>query len=264
MSWNRKYDFQAGQRIASGQVDEELNQLIAAVNQIQTDDNSKDADVRSKAQMTKITTDTGAAKINISDTSGDILSSIVSAGTGLYTFYAVSDSNNLPANGTSGSIRGIAHMTSATFGWVYATDFKNNIYTNYMDSGVWRGWHRLVADDDTQSVLWTGIKYPAAADTITPSKKLSQCKNGWVLVWSDYDVGVGPNDSDFAFSYIPKGDPFLGKNHLFTISNNLSASALNVIVKKLLVSDASLVGYDENNVTATTTNDVVLRNVLEW
>jgi hypothetical protein len=220
MTYSRKYNFKNNTFADAEQIDAEFDQLIAAVNNIEAADNSKDAELRKIAQLSKITNDSGGVKLSVSVTTGDILQTIVAAGQGMYTFYAVSGSKNLPANGTSGSIRGIAQMTSANYGWIWATDYLNNIYTNYIDTGVWRGWRRLVSDKDTQGVLWTGAAYMVATTTATPTKKLSECRNGWILVWSDYDAGTGSNDYDVFYSFIPKSSPFVnGYQNMFIVPN---------------------------------------------
>lgn len=259
MPWQRKYDFQSGTKISSNQMDEEFNQLIAAVNQVQTDDNSKDTNLRSKAQMTKITNDTGGLKISVTTTTGNILQSIVSAGVGFHTFYAVTGSLNLPPD-TAGSIRGIAHMTTSGIGWVYATDFKNNIFTNYLDNGTWSGWRHLVSNKDTQEELWSGEYYMHAAQTVTPSKKLTECRNGWILVWSDYNSGAGAGNFDFHYSYVPKfiGTKHNGAGHLFSVPRTPDT----LIVKDISVFNDKLTGAAGNEISPD--NDVALRYVLEW
>lgn len=144
----RLYDFKAGTRISSDQVDAEFDQLIAAVNQVEADNNSMDADVRAKAQMSKVTNDTGGTKITVTSTSGDVLSEIVKLGKGVHTFYAVTNSKNLPPSGVS--IRGIAHMTDVSYGWAWATDYRNNLYINYYDApgGGWKGWKTILNSTD--------------------------------------------------------------------------------------------------------------------
>ncbi|MEH7760068.1 hypothetical protein V7417_05045 [Bacillus pumilus] len=96
-------------------------------------------------QQKKITTDTGMPLISLKDTSGSILDEIINNGLGQGTFYSIAGSKDLP---NSRSFRGFFHMTDAsngkgTFGWVYATDYQNNIYTNYLNNTVWSGWARL-------------------------------------------------------------------------------------------------------------------------
>jgi len=96
-------------------------------------------------QQKKITADTGMPLISIRDTSISILESVIDGGLGQGTFYAIAGSRDMPNHR---SCRGFYHMTDTTngkasFGWIYATDFANNIYTNYLNNNVWSGWARL-------------------------------------------------------------------------------------------------------------------------
>ena len=253
MPWQRKYDFQSGTKISSNQVDEEFNQLIAAVNQVQSDDNSKDVDLRSKAQMLKITDDTGDYKLKVTNTAQNFLGQILADVVGLATVYCIAGAVNNPS--AADSVRGTAYVFG-NFGWVTVFDKAGGVFTNHLDNGTWKGWN-------VQPVLWTGAAYPTS--TVTPTKPLSKCKNGWILVWSDYDAAVGSNDYDVVYSFIPKSSPFTnGYQTLFIVPNYLTASGLNYVVKKLRVFDNRLEAFDENNSNTTGTNDVCLRNVLEW
>lgn len=254
MSYSRKYDFQAGTRISSGQVDEELNQLIAGLNTLE----SADTFIKGSAQMTKMTSDAGGVKLSTKSTADDILQLILAAGKGFHTFYAVSGSKNLPP--TNKSIRGFAHVTDSAICYVYATDYLNNLFTNYYDTTSWKGWRHLVSNEDTQEELWSGGSFMQAGVTITPTKKLSECRNGWILVWSDFNSGTGPNNYDFHYSYVPKfiGTKYNGAGHLFSVPRTPDA----VIVKNINVSNDKLLGDAANG--SADDNDVVLRYVLEW
>jgi hypothetical protein len=293
------------------------------------------------AQMTKITNDTGGAKLSALTVNDDILQLIRTAGKGLHTIYAATGSQNLPPTNTN--IRGFSHFTDVGYGWITAIDVKNNVFTNYCSNNVWSGWRhqlgsgfdvvagalnsmnlsgvyyvnpgttnaptanagcltvenadtsnmffaqtfvdfetgsrytrvkysgtwqpwrRLTFADEDQSILWSGAAYMTATSIVTPTTPLSRCRNGWILVWSDYDPGTGSNDYDIAYSFIPKGTPFSnGESGLFSIPNFLSASASSLILKRLYVSDTKLVGHTDNNSTTTGTYDVVLRYVMEW
>lgn len=297
-------------------------------------------------QLQKITNDSGAPKISVSSSTQSILSELLKLGTGMHTFYAATGSQDLPP--TNVSIRGMAHFTSANFGWVYATDYKNNIFTNYYDSNKWLGWKQLLSSgtgvvvnylntiivpgtywvnantvnapttrqgilkvdntdpdslylvqtyidvewgdyyertrysgvwqpwkkrvhaEDEQEGLWLdGVNdgwYMFSNQTVTPTKKLSQCRNGWILVWSDYDATAPAqtNNYDFHYSYIPKGTLFKGSSHLFAIPSGLTSSNYYMVVKRLYVYDNKLVGHDDNSKSDNGANDVVLRMVLEW
>lgn len=149
---------------------------------------------------------------------------------------------------------------------------------NYFDSSpeqIRVAFNKLIDDlttelndlkNPTQSTLWNGAKFPVSSDTITPSKKLSECRNGWILIWSDNDPPNTPNNFDFAFTYIPKafGTLHNGGACTFIIGSYASASSEEFIVKKLYVHNDKLVGNDDNNNATTGTNDSVLRYVLEY
>lgn len=217
------------------------------------------------AQLSKITNDTGGVKISVTSSSGNILQELLNAGQGLHTFYAVSGSQQLPP--TNVSIRGIAHFTNAKIGWVYATDYLNNIFTNYYDTDTWQGWKQLVSASATQTQLWTDATgyYMNAGQTVTPTKKLSECRNGWILMWSDFNPPSTPNNYNWVSTTIPK---FMGTKHS---GNNWSESfsagtttgqADTVATKEFTVFDDKIVGNDNNSLGLSA--DVVLRYVIEW
>jgi hypothetical protein len=252
MPWSRLFNFQPGTKISSSQVNVELDQFIEAANTLEGEVEA--------VQVKKITSDSGAFKLSVNL---DILQEVFDLGVGFHTFYAPSASQNAPVVGKP--VRGIAHVTSAGFGYIWAIDSDNRLYSLYVNNGVSSAWRSYVAAEDAQTVLWSGTSYPLAANTISPSKALSECRNGWLLVWSDYDFGVGSNDFDIAFSFVPKGDPFAhGNSHIFDVPNTLTSTSSGAIRKKLLISDDSIVGSDDNNVSSTNTNDAVLRYVLEF
>lgn len=114
-------------------------------------------------QHRKITSDTGMPLISIKDTSGSVLEAIVDGGMGMGSFYAIGGSRQLP---NSRSFRGIYHITDTVegkgaYGWVYATDFLNNVFTNYLNNSVWSGWSRvsgssLLSESSIRSFLAVG------------------------------------------------------------------------------------------------------------
>ncbi|WP_234900675.1 hypothetical protein [Bacillus altitudinis] len=102
-------------------------------------------------QLSKITADNGTPSIYVRDVNDSILDKIIDKGLGMGTFYAVSNSKDLPE--AARSIRGIYHITDTTngkgsFGWVYATDFENVTFHNYLNNGSWRGWQRVLTEED--------------------------------------------------------------------------------------------------------------------
>lgn len=120
--------------------------------------------------------------------------------------------------------------------------------------------------DDSNSVLWRGYHHMTKAETVTPSKKLSQCLRGWVLVWSDWDDGVpGGNNFNINYSYIPKNTMFnTGTNTNFALSCGEYANGF--ANKTLYIFDDKITGHDSNKDKANNPNsyDIVLRAVLEY
>lgn len=109
--------------------------------------------------------------------------------------------------------------------------------------------------------LWSGMHYINANQTIYPEKKIRDCPNEWILVWSDYDPGVGANDYDIVYSFIPK-------EHV----GNFNGSGVHCIVstgrdgtiasKYVYIYNDKIVGNNANQNAPL--NDVCLRYVLEW
>jgi hypothetical protein len=110
-------------------------------------------------QNSPITSSTGTVKLYISDTTKDVLQELLNLGTGLHTFYAASGCVNMPPSNIS--IRGIAHFTDPTRGYIWCTDYHNNIFTNYYDGAAsgWRGWQQLASAtqmDEINATLTNG------------------------------------------------------------------------------------------------------------
>jgi hypothetical protein len=261
----RKYDFKAGTKISSSQVDEEFDQLVSHTNQVESDLLSKDKALRNVAQLAKITTDNGAPKFSVYESKEDILATLLSAGTGFHTFYAANGSKNLPSER---SLRGFFHNTSENFGLVFGVDSDNVAYTNYLNGNIWRGWRKLTSDKETQELLWEGNRPPIASQTTTPTKKLSECRNGWLLVWSDFDPSPEnvANDYEFSFTYIPKGFINMknGASCMFSIPNYLTPTTKDYTNKRLSIFNDRIIGHDDNGYSATSSVDVTLRYIFEY
>jgi hypothetical protein len=236
--------------------------------------------IDSKVESSQLTNDLGAPKFSVTSTSGNILDTILTAGVGMHSFYAASGSGSLPPSNIS--IRGIAHVTNAnpTIAYVWAIDYQNTMYTNYFDSGTWKGWKELAqtssittlrTEMNTQGVLWENKEgigvLMVGGTTITPTKSLNSCKNGWLLVWSDMGDEY-ENNYDFCFSHIPKYmTKYSGAQHLFALPIFAGATSTQMTVKKLNVTNTTITGHDDNSGSGDTTNaryDACLRAVLEW
>ena len=220
----------------------------------------------------QFTADSGAQKLSYyKDDGKNILTEIAALTTGFYTMYSQSGTAGNPK--TTEAWRFIIHKTGNTTGWVQGYGSLGSVYTNYQDgSSGWRGW-RCVWDNDPNP-LWSGAMYMSSPNstpqTVTPSKKLSECRTGWLLLWSDYDAGSGSNDADFVTTMIPKNDPsgnkWGGKSFLCDIPRYVGSNAEDVdterrIIKPIYVHDDRIEGSYQNDKDER--NDVVLRAVYE-
>ncbi|WP_259425376.1 pyocin knob domain-containing protein [Bacillus velezensis] len=118
------------------------------------------------AQLSKITNDNGGYLLTIGD-DDNFLEKIVKNGRAFGTFYSTGKAANSPSNA---STRGMFHFTSldsegkGTFGYVIAVDYKNNMFTNYLDLNLgWQGWRRLITELDTENVPWINVPYKNGA-----------------------------------------------------------------------------------------------------
>lgn len=132
--------------------------------------------------------------------------------------------------------------------------------------------YQIYGEHNKPGVLWSGALYMSSVQTVTPSKKLSECRTGWMLLWSDYDPDTNTvNDSEFYTTFIPRMTPTGGtwsaKHFYFDIprtsgSDNTVVTLEKRILKGLYVHDDKLVGHAINN--QDTRTDVVLRAVYEF
>ncbi|MCY7802320.1 terminase [Bacillus spizizenii] len=113
-----------------------------------------DKDKWNGAQLFKITNDVGGVLVSIADTD-DFLERIVKAGKTFGTFYSTGKPTNAPS---TLSTRGFFHFTSidsngnGTFGYAVAIDYKNNMYSNYVDGNSgWSGWNKYETEVNAQN-----------------------------------------------------------------------------------------------------------------
>lgn len=143
----------------------------------------------------------GAVEVSIPAT-GDVLQSFVDAGVGLHTMYSAYGATNSPKQG---AFRYFGHLTAVGYGWIMAFMANGSVFTNYLDNGNWQGWRTLY--DDVPEALYysaTGV-FPNEGVEVTPSKPLSECRNGWVVVFSGYDTDERvPRDVYAQTVHIPK------------------------------------------------------------
>lgn len=213
---------------------------------------------------TQITNDTGGTKISVTDTTKNVLTEFANAGTGFHTIYTVAGVQGTPA---TGAFRYQGHLTGTGNGWLMAFQANGSIYANYLVGGAWKGWK--IVYDSNPSALWTGASFMNETANIAPSKKLSECAHGWVLVWSDYDDETGTaNQYDNVTTIVPKlngvENDWNGSSLLCMLPTDVTAEGVaTTCVKRLYIYDDHITGYVGNNIGASA-RDVVLRAIYEY
>lgn len=223
------------------------------------------------AKSLQFTNDEGTVKNSYTTAAGkNVLTEIAAYDIGVYTVYSQSGVTGNPK--TTEAWRFMVHKTGTSVAWVLGFGSSGSVYSNYLDGNGWKGW-KCIFDADPDP-LWSGASYLSSNDgtpqTVTPSKKLSECRTGWLLVWSDYDPGSGSNDSDFCTTIIPKytpaGGTWGGKAFYCDIPMYVGGTATDLstetrCIKPVYVHDNRLEGSYQN--TSGGRNDVVLRAIYE-
>lgn len=225
------------------------------------------ADIGAIAKALQMTADNGNVEYEMAGL--DVLATIQGMPTGMHTGYCPVNSTNAPLSNESW--RFLVHKTGVTYGWVLAFGSYGSVYSGYINAGTWRGWKCLI--DGTSAPLWKhesdGGYYMTANQTVTPSKPINQCRNGWLLMWSDYDPDTGKtNNADICTTLIPKRGPtgalWSGQGFLCPVATWMDDDTDGDVIhnKKVYVHNDKLVGFAGNNLADR--RDIVLRAVYEF
>ena len=87
------------------------------------------------------------------------------------------------------------------------------------------------------TVLWTGLSTLNSSHTITPSKSLNECQNGWLLVFAPYN-GTSAQNFDVTTSFVPKGQTRLTMEQVYNGSI--------WTVKRYQCTNTTIVGHGSN------------------
>lgn len=149
----------------------------------------------------------------------------------------------------------------------------NKLLLNMEDaSGGATKTYQIYGEHNKPGVLWSGNLYMNSGHTVTPSKPLSECRTGWMLLWSDYDPDTATaNDAEFFTTMIPRitptGAAWAGKSFNCDIPRHIGGDQADVstekrIIKMVYIYDDKITGHAANN--QDTRTDVVLRAVYEF
>lgn len=141
---------------------------------------------------------------------------------------------------------------------VYMRD--NGFYVNHDGTPIFK-----VTDNGRMyypaNMLWSGSWYMGANQVVTPSKPLSECRNGWVLMWAKYMNG--------ASSWNDMVQTYIGKDMVTTSSTagvRLLFGAYGYVVahKYLYVTDTQIKGNNNNFEGGNFANRAVLVRIHEF
>ncbi len=135
---------------------------------------------------------------------------------------------------------------------------KNNarIWERFYYTSAWGDWKAVYSMPGT--LLWSGGCYMTSGHTIDLSEKVSVQPNGICLVFSEYYDG-GTKNQSFSSFFVSKKvvASHGGSGHCFQMcTSNLAYFA----TKYLYISDAKIVGHDNNTLTGTGTSGIKYTN----
>lgn len=276
VSGSTSFDGSGNVSITATVADDSHNHTIANVDGLQTALDGKSATSHTHSAEALIqmanalfgTNSSGGVEYSYGSGSGkNVLTEISNMPQGFHTIYSIAGTTGNPE--TAESYRYFIHKTSTTIGWIWAFGADGSIYSNYLaGANTFKGWKTI--HDAKRKPLWTGSYYMTAGHTATPSKKLSECEHGWMLLWSDYDPNTSTvNNTDFCTTMIPNrnwaGGTWNGAAYYCDVPRYTAGTATDSesrIIKVLNVYDNKLVGTANNN--AAPRNDVILRAVYEF
>ncbi len=216
---------------------------------------------------TKITDNTGTVKLR-AESGEDVLAKFIAGGRGFHTMYSATGALNTPA---SGAFRYFGHITTSTAGaeiaYIFGMQTDGSVWSNYCYSGTWRGWRPLY--EKSPSALWMGESFMNASATIYPSKQLSDCAHGWVLVWSDYDDDTKEKNNYNAVTFcVPKknasGNNWNGSSFMCMLPVIVREDGtFDFTCKQVYVYNDHITGF-ASNATGTLNRGVILSAVYEY
>ena len=121
----------------------------------------------------------------------------------------------------------------------------------------------------TYSPLWEGANQMGASASITPSKKLDECRNGWILVWSGYNTSTNKaTETRLQFTYIPKNLMANLTVESMPVYSNLiytyyESGNFDVTAKLVTITDSKITGF-VGNVATDFGKGICLMAVMEW
>lgn len=133
--------------------------------------------------------------------------------------------------------------------------------TGYLNDNV------IFRDVQGLEELWAGAWVINDSQTVTPKRAITDCPNGWIMVWSRYDSGA-PLNSFWNFVYVPKRFGSLSAGGMVhslgadPTSGTGVVSRIQPVFKYIYITNTTISGHAQNGVSSN--NTTVLRYVYTW
>ncbi|WP_338215003.1 phage tail spike protein [Lacticaseibacillus salsurivasis] len=98
--------------------------------------------------------------------------------------------------------------------------------------------------DNVETLLWSGVLYMSDVDSITPSIPISDCLNGWKIVWNRYGNGSGPVDKTGGYWVTPIWKDEVANNNNGAMTFVMYTSNLVQVEKYVYINNARIAGND--------------------
>lgn len=99
-------------------------------------------------------------------------------------------------------------------------------------------------DDKKINILWQGNSVAGSGFNITPSKKLSDCKNGWLLAFK-----LAGNSNNYNYQHIPKEHVSLTSGTDRGVKCVLGSLGGTIVQKYMYIYDDKIIGHSSNSST---------------
>lgn len=134
----------------------------------------------------------------------------------------------------------INYKLNGQFEHLYPVTLGDNVRLN--NGTTLEQWKKQIEDlfnqveDSDYNTIWSGKNIMDGTDTITVAKKLSECNNGWILVFKPSN-----SSQNYNYCYVPKGRP-TNRGVKFVVGGAAGA----VYSKYIVVNDSTLTGHSAN------------------
>ncbi|QHJ73520.1 capsid and scaffold protein [Kochikohdavirus PBEF19] len=146
-------------------------------------------------------------------------------------------------------------LTWDDYDYFYMRD--NGFYVNHNTNPIFE-----VSDTGTMTFptkqLWKGVVYLNDIQEILPSKKLTECRNGWVLTFSAYESGAGrPWDINQVYIHKSVLNQFNTRGFRAMIGHGTT-----ITFKYMYITDGRIGGHAGNGIGVN--SGIAIREVSEW